>query len=188
MNKVKVSIGDGVYLCAVEDTDPRTKGVFVRLEDQDGKELHPLALVKRNEKAGKKTTDALIDAHLKRAKAIAFDGCHKVYILLDEATVEEFVGLGYGYKEDDSRLYHIGENLTREDAKEFLRIWFDSACPLRFIDAVDESEHHTVIDQCEDWVHAPSDLLVSVNENEQKGFTKEINIDIGHVFEKMTRE
>ena len=60
------------------------------------------------------TTDthwAKVEAALTGAHSIAFDGCHKIYVLLDdEQTAQQEA---WGYRENDkpggSRLYTVGE-------------------------------------------------------------------------------
>lgn len=78
---------------------------------------------------------ALVDEAVTDAKAIAYDGCHKIYVLLDDAEVKAQRNLGYGDGSDDSRLLmirDIGVNVARKK----LRDWFDSSCSLRFISSV----------------------------------------------------
>jgi hypothetical protein len=73
------------------------------------------------------------------AKAIAFDGCHKIYVLLDHAQVDLMLGYGYGNGEDDSRLIHaIGS--SQSEMLETLKSWFNDSCSLRFIEGVETNE------------------------------------------------
>lgn len=70
-----------------------------------------------------------LEKYTTTAKGIAWDGCHKIYILLDSIEVEKMRGYGY-------------ENLiTSEqmDGKEMAKQvwdWYRASCPLRLIDAV----------------------------------------------------
>lgn len=76
--------------------------------------------------------DSVEDA-LENAKGIAFDGCHKIYVLLDDKQV----GLMREYEYD-----HI---VTRDEQDEevmltTLKDWFEKSCGLRFVESV-ESGH-----------------------------------------------
>lgn len=86
------------------------------------------------DKAWAKVEGALIGAH-----SIAFDGCHKVYVLMDEEQTEQMRGHGYGDQSadggDGSHLVVIGD-VGQEWALEALRDWYADSCALRFIEAV----------------------------------------------------
>ena len=77
---------------------------------------------------------SLVEERVRDAKAIAFDTCHKIYLLMDD----EQVGLmrGYGY---DPLITNL--QATPEQMLELLKNWFEGSCSLRFIDAV--STHPT---------------------------------------------
>lgn len=72
-----------------------------------------------------------VAAVLPFAKAIAFDGCHKIYVLMDEGQVEQM--REYGYGEDDSELVPVKDP---EAALATVQDWFDGSCALRFVEAV----------------------------------------------------
>lgn len=71
------------------------------------------------------------------AKSIAFDGCHKIYVLMDDEQTQLMTG--YGYRENGtsgaSRLYTSAE-MTPEQMLAQLHEWYDESCGLRFINAV----------------------------------------------------
>ena len=77
--------------------------------------------------------------------AVAFDGCHKIYIAQDEAQVALFEDYGY-------------EHVVRGTPSELmanLDDWYESSCGLRFISAVATNpdgpdEFTSVIRQFED--------------------------------------
>lgn len=70
------------------------------------------------------------------AKAIAFDGCHKIYILQDHTQVDLMLGYGYGVDNDGSRLIHaIGSD--KDEMLKTLKSWWHESCGLRFINAVE---------------------------------------------------
>lgn len=61
------------------------------------------------------------------AVAITWDGCHKIYVLMDDEQVELMTGYGY-----DPIIPVVSDQL----ACETLREWYDESCWLRFISAV----------------------------------------------------
>jgi hypothetical protein len=72
---------------------------------------------------------------LTEAKAIAFDGCHKIYVLQDHAQVDLMLGYGYGYDEGSHLVHSIGS--SPEDMLATLQDWYRDSCGLRFIQAVE---------------------------------------------------
>jgi hypothetical protein len=78
------------------------------------------------------TWEAVVDA-VDTAKSIAWDGCHKIYVLMDDAQTAQMES--YGYHEDDSELLLVS-NLGKYRTLETLREWWDCSCGLRFISAV----------------------------------------------------
>lgn len=71
-----------------------------------------------------KVEDALADA-----KAIAWDGCHKIYVLMDD----EQVALMRTYEYDP--LITTSE-MNPYDMFELIKQWYDDSCSLKFISAV----------------------------------------------------
>ena len=73
--------------------------------------------------------DTSVKEKVKDAKAIAFDTCHKIYLLMDNEQVELMRGYGYD------------PLITKEDATPdvmlaTLQEWYEDSCGLRFIEAV----------------------------------------------------
>jgi len=73
--------------------------------------------------------DTLVKERVSEAKAIAFDTCHKIYLLMDNEQVELMRGYGYD------------PLITKEDATPdvmlaTLQEWYEDSCGLRFIEAV----------------------------------------------------
>ena len=73
--------------------------------------------------------DTLVKEKVSEAKAIAFDTCHKIYLLMDNEQVELMRGYGYD------------PLITKEDATPdvmlaTLQEWYEDSCGLRFIEAV----------------------------------------------------
>ena len=81
-----------------------------------------------------------VEESLTNAKAIAFDGCHKIYVLLDHAQVDEMLGYGYGYDEG-TRLVHASSTDAGEMLKT-LKAWYNESCALRFIDSIETDEKY----------------------------------------------
>lgn len=67
------------------------------------------------------------------AKGIAFDTCHKIYVLMDTEQVEQM-------REYEYDLIHTSEEMTPSQMLDTLKEWFEKSCPLRFIEAV-ETNH-----------------------------------------------
>ena len=73
--------------------------------------------------------DTLVKERVSEAKAIAFDTCHKIYLLMDNEQVELM------------RTYGYDPLITKEDATPdvmlaTLQEWYEDSCGLRFIEAV----------------------------------------------------
>ena len=63
------------------------------------------------------------------AVAITWDTCHKIYVLMDEASVEKVTGYGY------DPIIRKDTTTTREMLAT-LQDWFEQSCGLKFINAV----------------------------------------------------
>jgi hypothetical protein len=91
---------------------------------------------------------------LTEAEAIAWDTCHKIYILMDEEEVEKMVEYGY---EDD--MVKAGD-LTPNEMLDIIKDWYANSCGLRFIQEVWSVEDglgsgfNNLIEQGEEWVYA----------------------------------
>lgn len=71
----------------------------------------------------------LVEERVQEAKAIAFDNCHKIYVLMDDEQVTTMRGYGY-------ETLITNEEATPAQMLATLKEWFDDSCSLRFIDAV----------------------------------------------------
>ena len=87
----------------------------------------------------------LVEDRVSDAKAIAWDTCHKIYLLMDNEQVELMRGYGYD------------PLITSEEADpyamfEILKNWYDDSCGLKFIQAVStETGFESLIEQGEGW-------------------------------------
>ena len=90
----------------------------------------------------------LVEERITEAKAIAWDTCHKIYLLMDNEQVELMKGYGY-----DTLI--TSEEASPEEMLETLKEWYDQSCGLRFINAVSTNNENpnegfeTLIDQME---------------------------------------
>lgn len=73
------------------------------------------------------------------AKAIAWDTCHKIYLLMDDQQVEKMREYGYGDENDPDSLI-TAEQMSPAEMLETVKRWFESSCGLRFIYAVSTNE------------------------------------------------
>ncbi len=71
----------------------------------------------------------LVKERVVDAKAIAWDTCHKIYLLMDDEQVK--LMRGYGYETLITK-----DEMSSDEMFEKLQDWFDTSCFLRFIDAV----------------------------------------------------
>lgn len=76
-----------------------------------------------------KVWDDVEQVLLDGAKGIAFDGCHKIYILMDDEQMAEMKAFGY-----DPLI--PAEGNTPEELLETIRDWYEDSCSLRFVQAV----------------------------------------------------
>ena len=75
-----------------------------------------------------KNPDLVYD-RINNAKAIAWDTCHKIYILMDSEQVDLMKGYGY-----DPLI--TTDQMSTDEMFLLVEDWYDSSCSLRFIDAV----------------------------------------------------
>ena len=70
-----------------------------------------------------------VEAWLYDAKGIAFDTCHKIYVLMDDEQMALMKEYGY-----DPLI--PSEDLTHDEMLSTLKDWYSQSCMLRFINAV----------------------------------------------------
>jgi hypothetical protein len=71
----------------------------------------------------------LVYDRINNAKAIAWDTCHKIYLLMDSEQVDLMRGYGY-----DPLI--TADQMSADEMFELVEDWYDSSCSLRFIEAV----------------------------------------------------
>jgi hypothetical protein len=69
------------------------------------------------------------------AKAIAWDTCHKIYILMDDEQVALQRSYGYGDENDPDSLI-TSEQLDPAEMATVAMTWYKNSCGLKFISAV----------------------------------------------------
>ena len=75
----------------------------------------------------------LIKDRLENAKGIGWDGCHKIYILMDDDQMIKMQNYGY-----DPLI--SSDQITPDQMFNFIQRWWDQSCGLRFISAVSTNE------------------------------------------------
>lgn len=72
---------------------------------------------------------AKVEVAAEMAKGIAFDTCHKIYVLMDDAQMAQMKEYGY-----DPLI--SSDDLTPKEMLSTLKDWYSQSCMLRFISAV----------------------------------------------------
>lgn len=85
-----------------------------------------------------KTTEDLLldgglDLYLASAKGIAFDTCHKIYVLMDDEQMRLMAEYGY-----DPLI--SSDQMSIDQMRETITEWYDQSCGLRFVSAVATDE------------------------------------------------
>ena len=73
------------------------------------------------------------------AKGIAFDGCHKIYVLMDDEQMELMKEYGYGV--DNPNFLISASQLDPAEMATVAMTWFKDSCGLRFIQGVRTDEN-----------------------------------------------
>ena len=72
--------------------------------------------------------------YTEEAKGIAFDGCHKIYVLMDDEQMA--LMKQYGYGEDNPNFLVSSDQLNPAEMATVAVSWFNDSCGLKFIQAV----------------------------------------------------
>ena len=75
----------------------------------------------------------LVYERVSEAEGIAWDGCHKIYLLMDSEQVNLMRGYGYD-------LLVTADQMSSDEMFELVENWYDSSCSLRFIQAVSTND------------------------------------------------
>lgn len=92
-----------------------------------------------------------------RPKAVAWDGCHKVYLLMDEAGVKWMKKNGFGQSDGDSVLWRVRSNTGITRIVDEASSMYAASCALSFVSAIyndgeGNNDYVDVIDQEEELV------------------------------------
>jgi hypothetical protein len=79
-----------------------------------------------------KNYDAVYE-RIGEAKGIAWDTCHKIYILMDSEQVELMRGYGY-----DPLI--TADQMSNNEMFDLVQEWYEDSCSLRFIQAVSTND------------------------------------------------
>lgn len=77
---------------------------------------------------------AEIESLLPSVDSIAWDECHKIYLLMNDEQTAFMQGYPMRVRASD---------VSAEELMDTLRFWYDSSCPLRFIQSCDGSVEDT---------------------------------------------
>lgn len=87
----------------------------------------------------------LIKEKLSKAEAIAWDNCHKIYILMDSEQVELMRSYGY-----DPLI--TNEQMNPDEMFNEISEWYEDSCSLRFVQAIStDIGFEELISQFEDY-------------------------------------
>jgi hypothetical protein len=78
--------------------------------------------------------DYRLDEYTNEAKGIAFDTCHKIYVLMDDEQVDLMREYGYGAEDPDALI--TSAQMTGDEMRKKVIEWYTGSCGLRFISAV----------------------------------------------------
>jgi len=70
-----------------------------------------------------------VETALENAKGIAWDECHRIYVLMDDQQIAQMHQYGY------PQIITIDE-MSKEDLLATLQNWYDESCELRFIQSI----------------------------------------------------
>jgi len=91
-----------------------------------------------------------VEVAVEMAKGIAFDTCHKIYVLMDDAQMEQMKEYGY-----DPLI--SSDEMGPEQMLSTIQEWYSDSCGLRFVQAVRTVEGDpndgfiSLIGQGDDW-------------------------------------
>ena len=77
----------------------------------------------------------LVFERIADAEAIAWDTCHKIYVLMDKEEVAKMREYGYGDENDPDSLI-TKDQMNSTEMFSVIKKWFEKSCSLRFISAV----------------------------------------------------
>ena len=76
-----------------------------------------------------------VEVALRLAKGIAWDTCHKIYVLMDNEQIDQMRGYGYGDANDPDSLI-TKEQMNADEMLATVKKWYEESCGLKFVEAV----------------------------------------------------
>lgn len=93
--------------------------------------------------------------YLENAVVIAWDGCHKIYLAMDEVEADFFRNNYAPLEEGDpGEVVEASTNSDKHELEKVILRWFDDSCPLKFVQAVWNNEedpnagYENLVSQC----------------------------------------
>ena len=80
----------------------------------------------------------VVEDGVRDAKGIAFDGCHKIYVLMDHNQMHQMKSYGYGEDNNDYLIYST--QMSAEEMFATVKQWYEDSCALKFVQAVSTVE------------------------------------------------
>jgi len=77
-----------------------------------------------------------VSVAIAEARGIAFDTCHKIYVLMDDKQVEKMREYGYGDENDPDSLI-TKDQMNSQAMLNTVKKWYENSCNLRFVQAVE---------------------------------------------------
>jgi hypothetical protein len=102
-----------------------------------------------------------LDEYTNEAKGIAFDTCHKIYVLMDDEQVDLMREYGYGNENDPDALITSAQ-MTGDEMRKKVLEWYEGSCGLRFISAVSSDARFGD----DGWLHIVSQFETDEDEDE----------------------
>lgn len=85
----------------------------------------------------------LLRDRINKCKAVAWDTCHKIYVVMDEKEVEQMKEYGYS-------AMLLSEFFSPDIMYRAVLEWYEKSCSLKFIDAVASNKFETLVAQFEE--------------------------------------
>jgi hypothetical protein len=76
---------------------------------------------------------------VEHAEAIAWDTCHKIYVLMDNEQVDKM--REYGYADEPDAMFTKADK-SADEMLEIVKDWYEKSCFLRFVEAVQTTPAH----------------------------------------------
>lgn len=130
--------GGGAHLS--HNNNKKGSGIMATLYHWKDEVLDEQALGERTQQAFVE-----IESMVDDIVALAWDGCHKIYLALDRVEAEHFRRLGYG--DDSPSEFLWAGTLSTTEILDVVQQWYYESCGLVFINSVKECNYEDIIPQ-----------------------------------------